>query len=82
MLDSDLDDSWIYANSQNLVAVSLRKDVPSPIAPRNDEESDKKDKDKPADKDKDKPGPGAAVDALRPSYDLVTSITEGQCRSS
>jgi tricorn protease len=43
---SDLDNSWIYANTAQLVAVPLRKEVPSPIAPRNDEESDKKDPEK------------------------------------
>lgn len=55
---SDLDNTWVYPNSQNLVAVPLRKDVPSPLAPRNDDESDpekeKKEKDKPADADKSK----------------------------
>jgi tricorn protease len=35
---SDLDNTWIYANSTNVAAVSLRKDVPSPLAPRNDVE--------------------------------------------
>jgi tricorn protease len=35
---SDLDNSWIYANTTNVVAVPLRKDVPSPLAPRNDDE--------------------------------------------
>jgi tricorn protease len=35
---SDMDNSWIYANSTVIVAVPLRADVPSPLAPRNDEE--------------------------------------------
>jgi tricorn protease len=52
---SDLDNTWIYPNSFQLVAVPLRKDVPSPLAPRNDDEGDKdkksKDKEK-SDKDK------------------------------
>lgn len=48
----ELDNSWIYVNSANLAAVPLRKDVPSPLAPRNDEETDK-DKDKDKDKKKD-----------------------------
>ncbi len=39
---SDLDGSWIYANTMQLAAIPLRKDVPSPLAPRNDEESEKK----------------------------------------
>ncbi|HWW02162.1 MAG TPA: PDZ domain-containing protein [Candidatus Acidoferrum sp.] len=47
----DLDGTWIYPNTYQLVAVSLRKDVASPLAPRNDDEGEKKDK---TDKDKDK----------------------------
>ncbi len=35
---SELDSTWIYTNGHSLVAVPLRKDVPSPLAPRNDEE--------------------------------------------
>jgi tricorn protease len=46
---SDMDNSWAYANSTQLVAVPLRRDVPSPLAPRNDSEGDKKD-DKSGDK--------------------------------
>ena len=49
---SDLDNSWIYANTANLAAVPLRKEVASPLAPRNDEEGDKE-KDKKADEKKD-----------------------------
>jgi len=45
----ELDNSWIYANTTVLAAVPLRKDVASPLAPRNDEEGDK-----PKDKDKEK----------------------------
>jgi tricorn protease len=51
---SDLDQTWIYPNTLQLMAVSLRKDVASPLAPRNDEEGEKKDKDKDKDKDKEK----------------------------
>jgi tricorn protease len=36
----DIDNSWVYANTTNIVAVSLRQDVPSPLAPRNDEEGE------------------------------------------
>jgi tricorn protease len=39
---SDMDNSFIYANSTNIVAVSLKPDIPSPLAPRNDEEEIKK----------------------------------------
>jgi len=35
---SDLDNSWIYANTYRLATVPLRDDVDSPLAPRNDEE--------------------------------------------
>lgn len=50
---SELDNSWIYFNTIQLAAIPLRKDVPSPVAPRNDEETDKK-KDDQKDKDADK----------------------------
>ncbi len=35
---SDFDNTWVYPNATNIVAVALRPDVPSPLAPRNDEE--------------------------------------------
>jgi len=35
---SDMDGTWIYANSTQVVAVPLLKDMPSPLAPRDDEE--------------------------------------------
>ena len=35
---SDLDNSWAYVNSTNIVVVPLRADVASPLAPRSDEE--------------------------------------------
>lgn len=35
---SDLDNTWIYANSTRIAAVPLRKDVPAVMAPRNDVE--------------------------------------------
>jgi tricorn protease len=34
---SDLDNSFIYANSTNIMAVSLTPDIPSPVAARNDD---------------------------------------------
>ena len=36
------DNSWTYANATNIVAVPLKKDQASPMAPRNDAENDKK----------------------------------------
>jgi tricorn protease len=35
---SNLDGTWIYANTTQVAAIPLRKDVPSPVAPRSDEE--------------------------------------------
>jgi tricorn protease len=35
---SDFDNSWTYPNATAIVAVALRKDVPSPLAPKNDVE--------------------------------------------
>src|SRR5208283_5415457 len=49
---SELDETWIYANTSVLAAVPLRQDVLSPLAPRNDEEGDKA-KDKKDDEKKD-----------------------------
>ncbi|HPC84717.1 MAG TPA: PDZ domain-containing protein [Thermoanaerobaculaceae bacterium] len=43
---SDLDNSFIYANTTQVAAISLRRDVPSPLAPRNDVESGEKKDDK------------------------------------
>jgi tricorn protease len=60
-LYSDLDNTWVYPNTRNLLAIPLRKDVPSPLAPRDDEEgaksnskeAGKKDEAKKADADHD-----------------------------
>jgi tricorn protease len=38
----DTDNSFLYANTTNIVAVSLKPDIPSPLAPRNDDEGLKK----------------------------------------
>jgi tricorn protease len=51
---SDLDETWIYPNSYQLLAIPLRKDVASPLAPRNDDEGEKKDKKEDKDETKDK----------------------------
>ena len=50
---SELDQTWIYANTAVLAAVPLRADVLSPLAPRNDEEGEKA-KDKKEDDEKKK----------------------------
>jgi tricorn protease len=55
---SDVDNSWVYANTTNIVAVPLRKDVASPLAPRNDEEGeDEKGEDEKGEEDNDKGKP-------------------------
>ena len=38
-----LDNTWIYANGTKIAAAALRRDVPSPVAPRNDVDKDEKD---------------------------------------
>lgn len=43
---SSLDETWIYPNSTRIAAVSLRKDVLSPLPPRNDSEPGKEEKPK------------------------------------
>ncbi|HEY6159310.1 MAG TPA: PDZ domain-containing protein [Gemmatimonadales bacterium] len=40
---SDVENTWIYANTTNVVAVPLRANVPPPLAPRDDEEGLKTD---------------------------------------
>jgi len=54
----DLDDTWIYPNSTQLYAVTLKADAPSPLAPRSDEEEikeeDKDEKENGADDSEDK----------------------------
>lgn len=64
---SDFDNSFVYPNATQLAAISLRNDVPSPLAPRNDEveikeEEEKDDKEKPKNKKKDKQKKGADED--------------------
>ncbi len=58
-LYGDLDNTWTYPNSHQLAAVTLRREVASPLAPRDDEETpkDKAGKDEKKDDDK-KPDDG------------------------
>ncbi|HEX7553673.1 MAG TPA: PDZ domain-containing protein [Geothrix sp.] len=51
---SDVDNTWIYAATTRLAALPLRKDVASPLAPKNDMDSAKDDKAKDEKKDPDK----------------------------
>jgi len=52
-LYSDLDRTWVYPNATQIAIATLRKDVSSPFAERNDEVSIKKDEDEDEDEEKD-----------------------------
>ncbi len=52
---SDFDNTWAYVNSHALMCVTLRKDMPSPLAPKNDEEPMKKEEPKKSDAKKEEP---------------------------
>ena len=49
---SDLDETWVYPNTTKIAAVSLRWDVPSPLAPRNDVEAAAKNEESQPEKDR------------------------------
>jgi len=66
---SDLDGTWVYPNSTRLAALTLRKDVPSPLAARND--ADK------AAKAEDKKEPAGAKPAAKP-VDIDLDGLEGR----
>jgi len=48
----DTDDSFLYANTTNIAAVSLKPDIPSLLVPRNDDEELKKEEPKEKEKEK------------------------------
>jgi tricorn protease len=50
----DMDATWIYPNATNILAVTLRKDEESPIAPRSDEEGGVKEENNKDKKNEDK----------------------------
>ena len=80
---SDFDNTWAYVNSHSLICVPLRKDMPSPLAPKNDEEPFKKDepkKDTPKSTDPDKkpeePKKSTVADEKKPEEKKVaTAVT-------
>ncbi|OHB64737.1 MAG: hypothetical protein A2Y76_11000 [Planctomycetes bacterium RBG_13_60_9] len=49
----DMDSTWIYPHSTRVYAVTLRKDLESPLAPRSDEEEVKKEDEKKKEQGKD-----------------------------
>ncbi len=50
---SDYQNTFVYNNTTNVAAVALRDDVPSPLAPRNDEEEVEEDEEESDDADSD-----------------------------
>ncbi len=64
---SDFDFTWAYVNAHALVCVPLRNDMPSPLAPKNDEEPKKED-------DK-KDGPPKSTDPAKKPEDSKKSGT-------
>lgn len=68
-LYGDLDNSWIYPNTYQLVALALRKDVPSPLSPRNDDEGEKKETKEKKAKEKDKTKEDAKPADSKPKKD-------------
>ena len=64
---ASLQPTWIYANSTQIAAVSLRKDVASPLAPRNDEESSNEESANDSEGDKSETGNDAKKDSKEDS---------------
>ena len=58
----DIDATWVYPNTTQIAAVSLRHDVPSPLAPRSDEEPSGSDETAAGDADGASQGAVTAVD--------------------
>jgi tricorn protease len=92
----DRDTTWIYTNGHALVAVPLKKDAPSPLAPRNDEEAapgekkpeEKKPDDKPAEEkpaparpeEPPKPSEATAIDKAKPDDSKPADAKPGEAR--
>jgi len=87
------DNSWTYANATRIVGVPLRKDVVSPLAPRNDvegeddkekKEEDKKDGDKKDDdkKDDEKKESGVAAQEAKPKSTPPATGKAGTAREA
>ncbi|MBX3460755.1 MAG: PD40 domain-containing protein [Planctomycetes bacterium] len=59
---SDIDNTWIYTNTQVLMAVPLRRDVKSPLATRNNDESSPRPEPRREARDDSKPKPPVGID--------------------
>ncbi|MDX2016031.1 MAG: PDZ domain-containing protein [Planctomycetota bacterium] len=83
---SDLDTTFIYANTEVMLAVPLRADVKNPWLPKSDEETlkedKKKDEKKPdAKKDEGKKDEGAKPDSAVPTENAVGGTWEGETQA-
>ncbi len=74
---SDLDPTWIYANTTRLAAIPLRKDVASPVAARNDADAEKKEEKK-EDKKEDKKDAKKAEKPAPKAVDIDLDGLEGR----
>ncbi len=59
---SDFQFTWLYVNTTQVAAVALRRDVPSPLAPRNDEEGEEGEEAEDDDEEKKDDGDGGKED--------------------
>lgn len=66
-LYSDFDNSWVYTNSTRIAALVLQAEGTSPLAPRNDDETVKKDEKGEEKKEEKKPEPGSEAGAAAPA---------------
>lgn len=71
---SDLDNTFIYANTTQLAAISLKKNTPSLVAPKNDSVSIKKDEDTASDKQDGKKGDKKSKDSKEETKPQVTPV--------
>jgi len=76
----DMDSTWIYPNSTEIYAVTLRKDLGSPIAPRSDEEKveeeKKKEKQEPKDEGQDRKDKGEPPPFLSSTEDTGAEVND------
>jgi len=75
----DMDSTWIYPNSTQVYAATLRKDLSSPLAPRSDEEErvDKEKKEKEEKKNEDKKQAEKGQETERKDANSVQAAKEG-----
>ena len=66
---SDFDNTWIYPNSTQIAAVTLTKDILSPLAPKNDSSIVKKDEEKKNDEKKEEKKDEPKVKEVKIDFD-------------